>query len=117
VLAELNRPGTMPANVECHCFYGDILIRVAVRVIGLWLMDHTSSFGDLAVPAYSAREIPHVRATPHPYVTQKTLEWTLRVGPSAKDARGLADDLPETQHGKLLSNPAVQDGVLSVLSD
>ena len=115
VLAELNRPGTMPASVDCHCFYGDILVRVAVRVIGLWLMDHTSSFGDLAVPAYSARAIPNAHSTPHSFVTQKSLEWTLRVSPSEDEARALADYMPETQHGKLLSNPAVQEGVLSVL--
>jgi pimeloyl-ACP methyl ester carboxylesterase len=115
LLAELNRPGTMPANVACHCFYGDILIRVAVRVIGLWLMDHTTSFGDLAVPAYSARAIPNAQSTPHPFVTEKSLEWTLRVAPAEDEARALADFLPETQHGKLLSNPAVQDGVLKVL--
>ena len=81
VLAELNRPGTMPASVDCHCFYGDILVRVAVRVAGLWLLDHTTSFGDLAVPAYSARAIPNAQSTPHPFVTQKSLEWTLRVAP------------------------------------
>ncbi len=115
VLAELNRPGTLPASVDCHCFYGDILVRVAVRVIGLWLMDHTTSFGDLAVPAYSARAIPNAQSTPHPFVTQKSLEWTLRVAPAEDEARALADYLPETQHGKLLSNPAVQEGVLSVL--
>ncbi len=115
ILAELNRPGTMPANVACHCFYGDILVRVAVRVVGLWLMDHTTSFGDLAVPAYSARAIPSAPATPHPFITERTLELTLRVAPPEKDARALVDYLPETQHGKLLSNLAVQDGVLKVL--
>ena len=115
VLAELNRPGTMPANIACHCFYGDILVRVAVRAAGLWLLDHTTSFGDLAVPAYSARAIPNVQSAPHPFVTQKSLEWTLRVAPAKDEARALADYLPETQHGKLLSNPAVQEGVLSVV--
>ncbi len=116
LLAELNRPGTMPGNVECHCFYGDILVRLAVRVADMWLMDHTTSFGDLAVPAYSAREIPNVRSMTYPYVTQKSLEWTLRVAPPEAEARALADYLPDTQHGKLLSNPAVQDGVLSILN-
>jgi len=112
LLAELNQPGTLPASVDCHCFYGDILVRVAVRVAGLWLVDHTTSFGDLAVPAYSARVIPNVQSAPHPFVTQKSLEWTLRVAPSEDEARALADYMPETQHGKLLSNPAVQEGVL-----
>ena len=115
VLAELNRPGTMPGGVDCHCFYGDILVRVAVRAAGLWLLDHTTSFGDLAVPAYSARAIPDARTTPHPFITEKSLEWTFRAEPIQDEERSLADDLPETQHGKLLSNPAVQEGVLSVL--
>lgn len=115
LLAELNRPGTLPANVECHCFYGDILIRVAVRVIGLWLMDQTTSFGDLAVPAYSARSIPGVQAATYPFVTQKSIELSLRVRSGEAEPRALADYLPETQHGKLLSNPAVQGGVLAVL--
>lgn len=117
LLAELNRPDTMPANVECHCFYGDILIRVAVRVAGMWLMDHTTSFGDLAVPAYSARAIPNVHATSHPFITQKSLEWTLRAVPPEAEARSLAAYLPETQHGRLLANPAVQAGVLAALSE
>jgi pimeloyl-ACP methyl ester carboxylesterase len=117
LLAELNRPGTLPASIEAHCFYGDIRLRVRVLLGsgGLALLDHTVSFGDLAVPAYSAREIPGAHTTPHPYVTEKTLELTLRVAPAA--TRSLADLLPETQHGKLLSNPAVQDAVLSLLSD
>jgi len=116
VLSELNRPGTMPANVDCHCFYGDILVRLAIRVAGMWLMDHTTSFGDLAVPAYSARAIPNARSTPHPFITQKSLEWTLRAVPPEDEARSLAAYLPETQHGKLLSNPAVQTGVLAALA-
>ncbi len=116
LLAELNRPGTLPAGVECHCFYGDILVRLAVRVAGLWLMDHTTSFGDLAVPAYSARAIPGAQATTHPFVTQKSVEVALRVRSKEAEPRSLADFLPETQHGKLLSNPAVQNGVLSVLN-
>ena len=75
---------------------------------GLWLLDHTTSFGDLAVPAYSARAIPNAQSAPHPFVTQKSLEWTLRVAPSEDEARALADYMPETQHGKLLSNPAAK---------
>ena len=115
VLAELNKPGTMPAGLECHCFYGDILVRVAVRIGGLWLLDHTTTFGDLAVPAYSARAIPGALSTPHSYVTQKSLELKLRAGSQEAESRDLAAFLPETQHGKLLANPAVQEGVLSVL--
>jgi pimeloyl-ACP methyl ester carboxylesterase len=118
LLAELNRPGTLPADVEAHTFYGDIRIRTRVLLgqDGPALFDHVASFGDLAVPADSAREIPYARAMPHPHITEKVLEWTLRVAPPEDEARSLADYLPETQHGKLLSNRAVQDGVLSVLS-
>ena len=89
-------------------------MRVAVRAVGLWLLDHTTSFGDLAVPAYSARAIPNVQSAPHPFVTQKSLEWTCASHPEDEE-RSLADDMPETQHGKLLSNPAVQEGVLAAL--
>ena len=118
LLAELNRPGTLPADVEAHTFYGDIRIRTRVLLGqgGPALLDRAVSFGDLAVSADSAREIPNAHASPHPYVTEKVLEWTLRTAPSDAGARALADYLPETQHGKLLSNPAVQDGVLSILN-
>ena len=54
LLAELNRPGTLPVSLKCHCFYGDILVRVVVLLGGLWLLDHTVSFGNLAVPTYGA---------------------------------------------------------------
>jgi hypothetical protein len=107
----------MPPDVECHCFYGDIQIRVTVGLAGLPLLDHTASFGDLAVPAHSAREIPGAAATPHPYVTGFNLDFTLRVGPSPADTRSLAAFLPETSHAKLLSNPAVQGAVLALLND
>ncbi len=118
LLAELNRPGTMPASVACHCHYGDIRLRVRVRLGdgGPALLDHPVSFGDLAVPAPSARAIPNVASTPYAYVTEKVLEMTLRVRPPETDERDLAALLPETAHGKLLSNPAVQEGVLALLS-
>ncbi len=58
VLAELNRPGTLPAQIEAHTFYGDIRAAVRITAGGLKLVDETVSFGDMAVPAHSAREIP-----------------------------------------------------------
>lgn len=115
LLAELNRPGTLPAAVEAHTVYGDIRVGVRVTAGGLKLVDRTASFGDMAVPAYSAREIPGAQATPHPYVSEKRLEMTLRLRSSETGTRSLAAFLPDTAHAKLLSNPAVQDGVLAVL--
>ena len=117
LLAALNAPGTMPEHVECHTFWGDIRVRVRVTLGagGLAFLDHTVSFGDLAVPAASAMEIPYVSATRHPYVTEKCVEFTLRVGPVEAESRSLAALLPDTSHARLLSNPAVQDGVLAVL--
>jgi|GEM_PF-1062174 len=119
LLAALNRPGTLPANIEAYCFYGDIRLRVRVLLGpgGPALLDHTVSFGDLAVPAASARAIPGAPSMPHAYVTEKTLELTLRVTLAGAESRSLAAFLPETQHGRLLSNPEVQDGVLSVLNN
>ncbi len=117
LLAALNAPGTMPEHVGCHTFYGDIRVRVRVTLGagGLALLDHAVSFGDLAVPAASAMEIPYVPATQHPYVTEKCIELTLRVAPAEAETRSLAALLPDTSHARLLSNPAVQDGVLAVL--
>jgi pimeloyl-ACP methyl ester carboxylesterase len=119
LLAALNRPGTMPSDVECHCFYGDIRVHVDVTLGqgGPAILEHTVSFGDLAVPVYSAREIPGAVATPHPYAIEFSLDFTLRAGPSPADTRSLAALLPETSHAKLLSNPAVQDAALALLND
>lgn len=115
LLAELNRPGTLPAEVEAHTVYGDIRVGVRIVVGGLKLVAETVSLGDMAVPAYSAREIPGARATPHPYVTEKRLDLTLRLRSPETDTRSLAAFLPDTAHAKLLSNPAVHDGVLALL--
>jgi pimeloyl-ACP methyl ester carboxylesterase len=119
LLAALNQPGTMPVHVKCHTFYGDI--RVGLRVTwgtgGPALLDQMESFGDLAVPAYSAREIPGAQATPHPFVTEKRIELAVRFVSPEPEASALAAFLPDTAHAKLLSNPAVHAGVLSVLND
>ncbi len=115
LLAELNRPGALPALVEAHTFYGDIRLGVRITAAGLKLVDRTVSIGDMAVPAYSAREIPGASATRHPFVTEKRVEMTLRVTPAETGTRSLAAFLPDTAHAKLLVNPAVHDGVLSLL--
>lgn len=117
LLAALNQPGTLPANIACHVFYGDIRLRVHVTAGRLTLVDETASFGDMAVPAASACAIPGAQATPHAYITEKLIELALRLGAAQRASRSLAAFLPETAHGKLLSNPAVQDGVLSQLTD
>jgi hypothetical protein len=116
LLAELNTPGTMPDRIECHCFYGDIRVAVHVRAGMFTLVDETVSFGDLAVPAYSAREIPGAVSTPHPYVTEQRVDLSVRGAPPAED-RTLNALLPETAHANLLSNRAVHDAVLSLLND
>ncbi|MCX6031400.1 MAG: hypothetical protein NT169_19140 [Chloroflexi bacterium] len=119
LIAALNRPGTMPEGVECHCFYGDIRLRLTVCLSpgGFTLLDETVSFGDMAVPADSGREIPGAQSTPHPFVTEFSRSLTLRVAPAEPEARSLWASLPETSHGKLLANPAVQDAVLALLND
>lgn len=80
-------------------------------------IEQTVSFGDMVVPAASAREIPGVQATPHPYVTEKVLEVALRRAPDETATRSLYAFLPDTSHGRLLSNPAVHKGVLALLND
>jgi pimeloyl-ACP methyl ester carboxylesterase len=115
LLAALNRAGTMPDGVECHCFYGDIRAILHLQVGSLALVDETVSFGDLAVPAYSAREIPGAVSTPHPYLTEERLDLTLR-GASQAEARSVWDALPETAHANLLSNAAVHAAALALLN-
>lgn len=124
LLAALNRAGTMPDDVECHTFYGDIRVNVRARAGGLTLLNHTQSFGDLTVPAASAKEIPGARATPHAFITEKRIALSLRVTsdaegagvlPPGEDSLLLAGLLPDTAHGKLLVNPAVHEAVLSLI--
>jgi hypothetical protein len=117
LLAELNVPGTMPDYVECHTFYGDICFRVRLRLRqgGPIFLAYEISFGDLAVPAYSAREIPGTNATAHAFISERQIEVTLTGVPVAAGERSLRDLLPDISHGKLLSNPAVQAAVLEVL--
>ncbi len=115
LLAELNRPGTLPAAVAAHTIFGDIRVGVRIMIGGLKAVDETISFGDMAVPAHSAREIPGAQATPHPFVFAKQLELTLQERASETGTRSLAAFLPEVAHAKLLSNLAVHEEVLSLL--
>jgi hypothetical protein len=125
LLADLNRAGSMPDNVECHTFYGDILVnvRITARGGGLTLLSYMRSFGDLTVPASSARDIPGARTTPHAFVTEKRIELSLRAASGAQEAENmepeqsslLAELLPDTAHGRLLVNPAVHRAVMSVV--
>ena len=124
LLAALNRAGTMPGDVECHALYGDIRVKVRVAAGGLALLNHTQSFGDLTVPAFSAREIPGAQAMPHAFITEKRIALSLRATKDARETNALApaEDggllaglLPDTAHGKLLVNPAVHETVLSLI--
>lgn len=117
LLAALNRPGTLPDEVESHTFYGDIRVHLRVSAGRLKLIEQTVSFGDMVVPAESACEIPGAQATPHPYITEKMLEIALRAPAQEEATRSLYEFLPDTSHGRLLSNPAVHDGVLALLND
>jgi pimeloyl-ACP methyl ester carboxylesterase len=132
LLAALNGAGTMPGDVECHTLYGDIRVNVRVAAGSLTVLNHTQSFGDLMVPADSAREIPGAQATPHAFITEKRIALSVcRKGGStmratkegieptalapAEDALLLAGLLPDTAHGKLLVNSAVHEAVLSII--
>jgi pimeloyl-ACP methyl ester carboxylesterase len=133
LLRALNRAGTMPERVECHTFYGDIRVNVRVTTRlpfrqpptgNLTLLNYTQSFGDLTVPAASAREIPGASATPHPFITEKRIMLSLQTAGAAagsttpaseKEALLLAEVLPDTAHGRLLLNPAVHEAVISII--
>jgi pimeloyl-ACP methyl ester carboxylesterase len=124
LLVALNREGTMPDEVDCHALYGDICVNVRVAAGSLTLLNHTQSFGDLTVPASSAREIPGAHATPHPFITEKHIALSLRATSesagapapaSAEAAHLLAGILPDTAHRKLLVNSAVHEAVRSII--
>jgi pimeloyl-ACP methyl ester carboxylesterase len=124
LLAALNKAGTMPGDVECHALYGDIRVNIRVAAGGLTLLNHTQSFGDLTVPAFSAKEIPGAQTTPHAFITEKRIALSLRATKearetaalaSAKDGGLLAGLLPDTAHGNLLVNPDVHEAVISII--
>src|SRR5690606_784608 len=76
-LRSLNRPENIPPGVECYTLYGDIRFGVSVFWGRLPLWGRSVSFGDLLVPAHSAREIPGARAMQLPYNWER--EWTIRI--------------------------------------
>jgi pimeloyl-ACP methyl ester carboxylesterase len=123
LLAALNEAGTMPDHVACHTLYGDIRVNVRVAAGGLTLLNHTQSFGDLTVPAFSAKEIPGAHATPRAFITEKRIALSLRATSDTQgtdsltpreDALVLAGLLPDTAHGRLLVNPEVHTEVVSI---
>jgi pimeloyl-ACP methyl ester carboxylesterase len=132
LLMALNRAGTMPEGVECHTIYGDIRVKVRLtagllfrQAAGsrLTLLNITRSFGDLTVPAASAREIPGASATPHPFITEKRIVLSLQAAsaaaggaaPAPEEEGLLAEHLPDTAHGRLLVNSAVHEAVISII--
>ncbi|MGE5603157.1 MAG: esterase/lipase family protein [Nitrososphaerales archaeon] len=116
VLAELNQPGKMPADVKCYTFYGDIRYSVCITTNRLTLIDYTVSLGDLLVPAASAREIPYASCTSYPFVYGESISLTLRTAPSQAELRSLSDRLPSISHNSQLSDPDIQKTALSILA-
>ena len=116
LLAELNRPGTMPARRGVPLLlrrHPRACGRPRRRPVAAGSHDQLRRSGRARVqrPGNPQRAV-HAPPIRHPEiagvdVARRTHE---------DEERSLADYLPETQHGKLLSNPAVQEGVLSVLS-
>jgi hypothetical protein len=120
VLADLNRPGTMPEAVRCYCFYGDIRYSVRISANRLTLIDHTVSFGDLLVPAASAREIPYATCRSYPFVDGESITMTLTAAPAQASpadpaARSLFDYLPSISHNNQLADPGIQKTALEVI--
>ncbi len=116
LLAELNQAGTMPPDVRCYTFYGDIRYSVRISVNRLTLIDHTVSFGDLLVPAASAREIPNAACTPFPFVDGQSLSLTLTTVPAQAEPRSLFDNLPSISHNNQLADPGIQQAALGTVA-
>jgi pimeloyl-ACP methyl ester carboxylesterase len=116
VLAELNRPGTMPEHVKCYTVYGDIRYSVRITANRLTLIDHTVSFGDLLVPAASAGAIPHVAGAPLPFVDGMSMHLTLTTAPAQAEPRALEDHLPSISHNRQLADPGIQQAVLEIVA-
>ena len=115
LLRELNQPGTMPKEVACHTFYGDIRYSIRVQANSLTLVDQTVSFGDLVVAAESARDIPHVRGDSRPFIDGKSITMTLRTGP-APEPRSLIEHLPDVSHNRQLANEEIQRAALEAVT-
>jgi hypothetical protein len=115
LLRELNQPGTMPKEIACHTFYGDIRYGIRVQANSLTLVNQTVSFGDLVVAAESARDIPHVRCDSRPFIDGKSISMTLRTGP-APEPRNLIEYLPDVSHNRQLANEAIQRAALEAVT-
>lgn len=115
LLAELARPGMMPAAVRCDALYGDICYTVRISMNRLTLVNHTVSFGDLVVSAASARDIPNATATSHPFVEGASISMTLTTVPAAAEPRALESHLPAVSHNCQVANRAFQEAVLRIL--
>jgi pimeloyl-ACP methyl ester carboxylesterase len=116
VLAELNQPGRLPADVRCFTFYGDIRYSVHISANRLTLVDYTVSFGDLLVPAASAREIPYASCTSYPFVYGESISMTLTTAPAQAGMRSLYDHLPSVSHNNQLADPRVQKAALDIVA-
>ena len=86
-----------------------------MKFIGLTLINHTVSFGDLVVAAASARDIPNVACTSHPFVSGESITMTLRTGPALPEPRALIEHLPAISHNRQLANRDIQKAVLGIL--
>jgi pimeloyl-ACP methyl ester carboxylesterase len=116
VLAELNKPGRMPPQVDCHTLYGDVRYSVRITANKMTLVDYAVSFGDLVVSAESARAIPNAACTAHPLVDGRHIEMTLTYAPSDPEPRSLVEHLPKVAHNRQLANQEVHKTVLSVVT-
>jgi pimeloyl-ACP methyl ester carboxylesterase len=125
-LTDLNRPGTLPSEIQYHSVYGDIRYTVRISANRLALVDRTVSFGDLVVTASSARDIPNVPCTSYPFVDETSLSMTLTSGPTERartspdpvlpGVRFLDDCLPAVSHCLQLSHPGIQQAVLGMIA-
>jgi len=118
LLREINRPGVMPAEIDYHCFYGDIRLILSVRLWNITIYRRQMSFGDLLVPTSSARTIPGTASQSHPLIDRQ--EITISVASHDQrtpTTRTVADFLPPAYHSNLLRNPSLHYQIGKILQD
>lgn len=115
-LAALNAPGAMPTEVAYYALYGDVRVRLQVRMgRALSLYERTVSLGDLLIPVETASVIPNAPVRAYGFSHQE--EITIWLGRAVAGTLGLLAELPPCYHGNLRRHPAVQARVLSILTN
>lgn len=116
-MQELNRPESIPTDVEYYCLYGDIRVGLTVHLWGIPIYRREVTLGDLIIPPDSASTIPYVNppSYPFPYSRQLVISIGGDAPPVTIQAQALVDLLPPSYHGHLRRHPEVQQQALDIL--